>query len=185
MYLDPTLYSCSRERDRDNAIDILIDLPSNPDLDARKTNFRRLLSEYVHREEATGKIRSKISIPLYKFPFEEKIEESNKLRIAQRGEEMQAEEAKQQEEKLSVKSFFNQKEKYRQNLLEKIEAKEIRLKELAAKSEGKPIFGKPEVQRVLEELWIVYSSRNVLNMFRSTITEILCKNLTLNETLVG
>lgn len=40
LFIDSSLYTCTREKDGEYNIDILVDLPPNPDLIGRKNQFK-------------------------------------------------------------------------------------------------------------------------------------------------
>lgn len=71
LFITPSLYLCSREKDKDNCPDILLDLPPNPDLLQRKNSFKEALYHYLLSQHAFDKTKKRyFSIPLFKFPFE-------------------------------------------------------------------------------------------------------------------
>lgn len=100
LFIDRTMYTYSREKDKDQSYDILLDLPANGDLNLRKNHFKEQLYQYLISEDAFEKGKKKyFSIPLFKFPFEEEIEYQNEMLLSKREEELafaQQEEAKQQ-----------------------------------------------------------------------------------------
>ena len=78
LFIDQQLYVCTREKDKDNNWDVLIDLPQMGKLDERKRRFKEKLYLYLHRNKAfQGPNKNNICVPLYKFDFEEKIEQHN------------------------------------------------------------------------------------------------------------
>ena len=80
LFIDKDLYVCKREKDKDNNWDILVDLPENIKIEERKKSFKEKLYHYLVKSKAfEGPSRNNIHIPLYKFPFEEKIEENNQV----------------------------------------------------------------------------------------------------------
>ncbi len=46
LFIDSTLYICSRERVRDHSYDVLLDLPST-DILGRRVEFREKMVQYV------------------------------------------------------------------------------------------------------------------------------------------
>lgn len=85
LFLDSTLYSFSRDKDKDHSYDILLDLPPSPDLNQRKNQFKEHLYHYLLSQDAFEKGRKKhFSIPLFKFPFEEEIEYQNGILLCRR-----------------------------------------------------------------------------------------------------
>lgn len=72
LYIDNDLYICSREKDKDHNLDILVDIPNNSDVIARKLQFKQKLYNYLQTQGAFRMNQINfISVPLYKFPFEE------------------------------------------------------------------------------------------------------------------
>ena len=72
LFIDPSLYVCTQEEDKDHNMDILIDLPPKADLMARRLDFKEkmyqyLLSKGAFRERADRKVGY---IPVYKWKFE-------------------------------------------------------------------------------------------------------------------
>lgn len=50
MFIDPTLYVCTQNKDKDSSLDILIDLPMERDMTLRKLEFRHKLHEYLKKQ---------------------------------------------------------------------------------------------------------------------------------------
>lgn len=52
LFIDRTMYTYSREKDKDQSYDILLDLPANADLNLRKNHFKEQLYQYLISEDA-------------------------------------------------------------------------------------------------------------------------------------
>lgn len=51
MFIDPKLYICTRDKDKDNSFDLLIDLPPN-DLVTRRSDFKEKMYKYLLSQNA-------------------------------------------------------------------------------------------------------------------------------------
>lgn len=167
-------------------MDILVDLPSDSDLQTRKIEFKQKLHAYLDKAGAfTGRRLGNMRIPLHKFDFEEKIEQSNQKVLVRQLKESQEEEAKKEESKLTLQNMFSKDFKFKEALYQKIVDKENMIKEKAKIAAVTTLYGREDVLKVLDEVHLAYAAKKICNMFRATLIDIVTRQVPLQDHLLS
>jgi hypothetical protein len=167
-------------------MDILVDLPSDSDLQTRKIEFKQKLHAYLDKAGAfAGRRLGNVRIPLHKFDFEEKIEQSNQKVLVRQLKESQEEEAKKEESKLTLQNMFSKDFKFKEALYQKIVDKENMIKEKAKIAAVTTLYGREDVLKVLDEVHLAYAAKKICNMFRATLIDIVTRQVPLQDHLLS